>query len=114
MDGGNIDANDLMSRIEAQMNAQMSEVFREQVTEKCFNVCADTSKKQMSSRESDCIDKYVLLFLSCTLSHFEIIQSQLFLTCFLTIASFYRCMHRFIDAMNVITETLASRSNRGM
>lgn len=57
MDSGNIDANDLMSRIEAQMNAQMSEVFREQVTQKCFNVCADTSKKQMSSRESDCIDK---------------------------------------------------------
>lgn len=48
-----------MARIEAQVNAQMSEVFREQVTEKCFSVCADVSKKSMSSRESDCLERCV-------------------------------------------------------
>lgn len=59
MDAGNMNANEIMARIEAQVNAQMSEVFREQVTDKCFSVCADVSRKQMSSRESDCVDKYV-------------------------------------------------------
>lgn len=49
----------MMARIEAQVNAQMSEVFREQVTDKCFVVCADVGKKQMSQREKDCVDRYV-------------------------------------------------------
>ncbi|CDF32990.1 unnamed protein product [Chondrus crispus] len=48
-----------MARIEAQVNAQMSEVFREQVTDKCFVLCADVGKKQMSQREKDCVDRYV-------------------------------------------------------
>lgn len=79
MDTGNFNPDDMMNRIQAQVNAQLGEVFREQVTTKCFNVCADVSKKQMTSRESDCVD---------------------------------RCLHRFVDAMNVVTETLANRSNR--
>lgn len=70
---------EIMARIEAQVNAQLGEVVREQVTDKCFSVCADVSRKTMSSRETDCIDK---------------------------------CLNRFIDAMNVVTETLANRSNR--
>lgn len=53
-----------MARIEAQVNAQMSEVFREQVTDKCFSVCADVSKKTMTSRESDCMERYVLEYTS--------------------------------------------------
>lgn len=56
---GNVNTHDMMARIEAQVNAQMSEVFREQVTDKCFVVCADVSKKQMSARETDCVDRYV-------------------------------------------------------
>lgn len=71
--------NEIMARIQAQVNAQLGEVVREQVTDKCFSVCADVSRKTMSPRESDCID---------------------------------RCLHRFIDAMNVVTEALASRSDR--
>lgn len=70
---------EIMARIEAQVNAQLGEVVREQVTDKCFGVCADVSRKTMSSRETDCIDK---------------------------------CLNRFIDAMNVVTDTLASRSSR--
>lgn len=70
---------EIMARIEAQVNAQLGEVVREQVTDKCFMICADVSRKTMSPRESDCID---------------------------------RCLNRFIDAMNVVTETLANRSNR--
>lgn len=58
---GHVNTNDMMARIEAQVNAQMSEVFREQVTDKCFVVCADVSKKQMSARETDCVDRYVLV-----------------------------------------------------
>lgn len=71
---------EMMARIEAQVNAQLGEVVREQVTDKCFSVCADVSRKSISSRETDCIDK---------------------------------CLHRFIDAMNVVTEALAKRSDRG-
>lgn len=76
---GGVSQEEIMARIEAQVNAQLGEVVREQVTDKCFKVCADVSRKAMSSRETDCIDK---------------------------------CLHRFIDAMNVVTEALASRSNR--
>lgn len=68
-----------MARIEAQVNAHISEAVREQLTDKCFSVCADVSRKQISPRETDCIDK---------------------------------CLHRFIDAMNVVTEALAKRSDR--
>lgn len=53
-----------MRRIEAQVNAQMGEVFREQVTDKCFSICADVDgrrRKEMSSWETDCIDKYVMV-----------------------------------------------------
>lgn len=57
MESADIDVNDMMTRVEAQVKAQMGEVFREQVTEKCFNICADVSRKQMSSRETDCVDK---------------------------------------------------------
>lgn len=57
----NISPQDMMTRIEAQVNAQMSEVFREQVTDKCFVVCADVGKKQMSQREKDCVDRYVAM-----------------------------------------------------
>lgn len=70
---------EIMARIEAQVNAQLGEVVREQVTDKCFAICADVSRKTMSARETDCIDK---------------------------------CLHRFIDAMNVVTEALANRSDR--
>ncbi|CAN8068844.1 unnamed protein product [Agarophyton chilense] len=80
MSSGDANVSEMMARIEAQVKAQMGEVFREQVTEKCFNVCADVSKKQMSSRETACVEK---------------------------------CLFRFIDAMNVVTEALANRSNRG-
>lgn len=62
MDSSNMDTSEIMARIEAQVNAQMGEVFREQVTDKCFAVCADVSRKQMSSRETDCISKYVCIF----------------------------------------------------
>lgn len=83
MDGPNsassMNQEELMARIEAQVNAQLGEVVREQLTDKCFSVCADVSRKQMSARETDCIDK---------------------------------CMHRFIDAMNVVTDALAKRSDR--
>lgn len=76
---GSVNQQELMARIEAQVNAQLGEVVREQVTDKCFSVCADVSRKKMSSRETDCVDK---------------------------------CLHRFIDAMNVVTEALAQRSDR--
>lgn len=56
---GDTSTHDMMARIEAQVNAQMSEVFREQVTDKCFVLCADVGKKQMSQREKDCVDRYV-------------------------------------------------------
>lgn len=79
MSSSSMNADEMMGQIQAQVNAQMGEVFREQVTNKCFQVCADVSKKQMSSRESDCVD---------------------------------RCLNRFIDAMNVVTQALATRSNR--
>lgn len=59
MSAGNMDVTEMMARVEAQVKAQMGEVFREQVTDKCFNVCADVSRKQMSSRETDCVEKYV-------------------------------------------------------
>lgn len=59
MSAGNMDVTEMMARVEAQVKAQMGEVFREQVTDKCFSVCADVSRKQMSNRETDCVEKYV-------------------------------------------------------
>lgn len=59
-----LNQDDVMRRIEAQVNAQMGEVFREQVTDKCFSICADVDgrrRKEMSSWETDCIDKYVMV-----------------------------------------------------
>lgn len=52
-----MNTDEMMARISAQVNAQMSEVFREQVTDKCFSVCAEMSKKPMSARETDCVER---------------------------------------------------------
>lgn len=72
---------ELMERIAEANNAQMGEAFREQVTGKCFNACITHPSKQLSTKESSCVD---------------------------------RCLDRFVDAMNLVTEALASRSSRGM
>lgn len=78
MDSPSFNPDELKARIQDQVNAQMGEVFREQVTSKCFAVCVSSPAKSLSSRESACLDK---------------------------------CLDRFVEAMNLVTEALARRSS---
>lgn len=81
MADSSVNPDELMARIQAQVNAQMGEAFREQVTSKCFTICVPSPSKSLTTRESACLDK---------------------------------CLDRFVEAMNLVTQALANRSNRGM
>lgn len=59
MDTSQLNQDDLMARIQAQVNAQMGEVFREQVTDKCFAVCVTSPSSSLTTRETTCLHRYV-------------------------------------------------------
>lgn len=81
MESGGPSTDELMARVQAQVAAQMSEAFREQVTSKCFASCVPSPGKALTGREEACLEK---------------------------------CLDRFVDAMNLVTQALADRSARGM
>mmetsp|Transcript_4563 Transcript_4563/g.7989 ORF Transcript_4563/g.7989 Transcript_4563/m.7989 type:complete len:115 (+) Transcript_4563:394-738(+) len=93
--------------VTAQLHARFAEQVAQLASSKCFTACISSPGTALSSKESKCMEKYVVLRIVNRSLHPMKHSNLEFFSTFSLESS---CVDRLVDAMNIVSATFARQS----